>query len=198
MFGWDLSRIFAIKCLLHVFPFRLLILFAMSITIILAYMIKVIEGPLFFLSMETQFYHNDFRSFSNCLWYTLITMATVGYGDYVPKTNLGRLIGVLTSFTGTMFMSLMIISIQQSLELSTMEAKTVDFVDRMTYKGNIKHKASFFFLHTFQYLVAKNKYLRELNKSNRDVEKLKKYKNELKKCMYTRISFRKKFGKMIQ
>ena len=35
------------------------------------------------------------RSFGDALWYSLITITTVGYGDLSPVTPLGRLIGVL-------------------------------------------------------------------------------------------------------
>lgn len=32
-------------------------------------------------------------SFPDALWYSLVTMTTVGYGDVVPQTGLGRVIG---------------------------------------------------------------------------------------------------------
>ena len=34
-------------------------------------------------------------SFSDALWYSLVTMTTVGYGDVVPQTGLGRVIGCI-------------------------------------------------------------------------------------------------------
>jgi hypothetical protein len=37
---------------------------------------------------------------SDALWYSIVTMSTVGYGDQYPVTNLGRLIGTLVIILG--------------------------------------------------------------------------------------------------
>ena len=34
------------------------------------------------------------------LWWTIVTMTTVGYGDYVPTTTSGRLLAVVLMFLG--------------------------------------------------------------------------------------------------
>ena len=36
----------------------------------------------------------------DALWWAIVTMTTVGYGDYYPVTSLGRLTGVVVMFTG--------------------------------------------------------------------------------------------------
>ncbi len=38
---------------------------------------------------------SDIQSFSDALWYSLVTLTTVGYGDMVPSTKTGRVIGVI-------------------------------------------------------------------------------------------------------
>ena len=44
---------------------------------------------------------NMFYSIPDALWFNMITMSTIGYGDLYPKTMLGMLIGAVS--TGTIF-----------------------------------------------------------------------------------------------
>jgi hypothetical protein len=193
MFGGDLNRIFALRCIVTVNPFSTLAIFCLSTTLIFSYLMKIIEGPVYAISPYSQQYNNDFRYILNCFWYTLVTMTTVGYGDYVPYTNLGRFVGIIIAFTGTLFVAVLIICLQQSLSLNEVEKKTVNFVDRVANKEELKVYASHYYLNTHYYVKAKNKYLNELNSQNGDINKLKTLKRELKDRMYNRLTTRKNF-----
>lgn len=43
---------------------------------------------------------SQFRSIPDTFYYTIITMVTVGYGDYVPRTVIGRILGSFCAFSG--------------------------------------------------------------------------------------------------
>lgn len=45
-------------------------------------------------------------SFDEALWYAIVSMTTVGYGDFVPKTAVGRLFGTLLVLGGFTLLSL--------------------------------------------------------------------------------------------
>jgi voltage-gated potassium channel len=47
----------------------------------------------------------DFPTFGDALWWSVVTVATVGYGDIVPTTTEGRLVGAGLIIFGVTFLS---------------------------------------------------------------------------------------------
>lgn len=58
----------------------------------------------------------DFSKYSNCFWCIVITMTTVGYGDFFPRTIPGRIVIFFTSITGVTLVSLLVVAIADNLE----------------------------------------------------------------------------------
>jgi voltage-gated potassium channel len=57
------------------------------------------------------FASNEFDSLWDSIWWAVVTVTTVGYGDFYPTTVQGRLIGILLMFVGIGFLSLLTASI---------------------------------------------------------------------------------------
>jgi len=51
---------------------------------------------------------SPFSSLFNSLWWTMVTVSTVGYGDMYPATLAGKLFGILVIISGVLFNSLII------------------------------------------------------------------------------------------
>ena len=63
--------------------------------------ILVLEfGSLWILDVEQNAPGANITTASDALWYTIVTISTVGYGDRYPVTNEGRVIGSLIIIVG--------------------------------------------------------------------------------------------------
>ncbi len=63
-----------------------------TITIVILIYIGLIELLLYFENFDKS---SDLNTFLEGIWYTTVTIAGVGYGDYVPVTPFGKVVGYL-------------------------------------------------------------------------------------------------------
>lgn len=72
-----------------------------ALIILLLMGILVLEfGSLAILNAESKSPNANIKTGSDAVWYTLVTISTVGYGDRYPVTNPGRLIGSIIIIVG--------------------------------------------------------------------------------------------------
>lgn len=65
-----------------------------------ATMLLVVFGALTVLLVETPNPESPINTAEEALWWAIVTVTTVGYGDYYPVTNLGRVVAVLLMVCG--------------------------------------------------------------------------------------------------
>jgi voltage-gated potassium channel len=68
----------------------------------------------------------DFHTLGDALWWALVTLATVGYGDIVPHTAWGRLVGAVVIVVGVTFLSLLTATITSYFVSSDQAARAAD------------------------------------------------------------------------
>jgi len=60
------------------------------------------------------------------VWYIMITMTTVGYGDYYTHTTFGRLIAILVMIWGAFINSLILVAMQITSEFTVQESESFE------------------------------------------------------------------------
>ena len=60
----------------------------------------------------------EFNDFGSALWWGVVTLTTVGYGDIVPDTEKGRIAGVFLMFTGIATLGLISATLASLFRLS--------------------------------------------------------------------------------
>ena len=80
--------------------FRELCLLAFFLTIA----VIIFSSLIYYAEKETN--GANFTSIPSAFWWSVITMTTVGYGDVVPNTNVGKLIGALCAICGVLVIAL--------------------------------------------------------------------------------------------
>jgi len=122
MSGSEASYLFSLKALMKKKPYTVLLTSLVLSVALFGFTLRIFERPLSEASGQ------NFDAISNSFWVTLITMTTVGYGDFFPKSNTGRLVGIIIAFWGVLFVSLFVVTLTNLLELKGGEKKSYELL----------------------------------------------------------------------
>ncbi len=70
---------------------------------------------------ETHFGGDAKKGIGDGIWWSVVTMTTVGYGDKVPRSVVGRIIATIWIFSGVILVSVFIATITSTLTVSQLE-----------------------------------------------------------------------------
>ena len=77
----------------------------------------------------------DLEDLTNVIWFTIITMTTVGYGDIYPRSLTGRIIVVVLIIWGSVIVSLIIVVLTNSLTMVMSERRALTVLNRLDLKS---------------------------------------------------------------
>ena len=111
--GFSANTRFCFKCYLSKYPALTVISTLLTSIFILSYILRIAEKPFFKA-------YKGWADYSplNSIYMVIVTMTTVGFGDYVPYTTLGKIITMLTALWGAFIISLLIVSVNAIFTLS--------------------------------------------------------------------------------
>ncbi len=70
--------------------------------------------------------HKDFASVGDGIWWAIVTLATVGYGDIVPHTAWGRVVGAVVIVVGVTFLSFLTATVTSMFVSADQEKLTAE------------------------------------------------------------------------
>lgn len=110
MYGARPGIIFCIRCVFKDSPFAFVITLFLTSVVFFSFLFRVAEYQIYSESALT--------IYGNMAWMTVITMTSVGYGDYTPKTPIGRLIGAICVTWGVLIVSVMVVVLTNALSMN--------------------------------------------------------------------------------
>lgn len=93
--------------------------------------------------LNPQNFRTGWAGFWDGIWWSVVTMTTVGYGDKTPQSRGGKIVALVWMFSGLLFISGLTASVASSLTVDRLASDVSDlsdFKDRMI--GSVKHSSS--------------------------------------------------------
>lgn len=104
---------FGAKSVFNAYPLHSLLILFLSMVVVFSQMLSLSEKI-----------DPKFANFENVVWCIIITMGTIGYGDYYPTSYLGRAIAFAAAISGIIMASLLILTLSEYLTMSSRESKS--------------------------------------------------------------------------
>lgn len=139
---------FAFKSELKYRPFSMLIIIFVSVVIAFGFVLRTfeyfaIESGTEYSSLKGNGNDQDYlKDFVNSIWNTIVTMTTVGYGDFVPNENFGRFLNIISCITGLLLVSVIVVSLAIISEFSEDEKKAYSIVKKLNADKNVILKSA--------------------------------------------------------
>jgi hypothetical protein len=131
--------------------------------------------------------NQNWRYHWNAMWCVFVSMTTVGYGDFYPKTHLGRFIVIIACIVGIYFVSMMMVFMTEKSILNESEQKAYKLITRLKLRKEITDIQSHIVCHSIKMaLLRKQKANREIDDKEFDI----KY-NYQKRCIIKWIDEKK-------
>ncbi|CDW84960.1 small-conductance calcium-activated potassium channel protein [Stylonychia lemnae] len=165
IYGADATNTFALKSLMIEYSWLITLASMMICLFVLSYTIRLFERQL-----QNNFYH-----ITTSMWYVLITMTTVGYGDVYAYSHAGRAITVVCAFVGVLIVSLFVICLMNILKFDYSQEKSFNLLQRLKHKDILRIYAVGMLASTYKIKILRRKILERKN-----TDKDKELRHELR------------------
>ena len=113
-YGFESGVFYTIKCLMVINAEKTVLYIFFSTILFFAYVVRIFEVP-YYREIGNPVFDNYFNS----IWFTVITLTTIGYGDIAPVTHLGRCVTIILALWGALLLSLLVVTVSNIFLLDT-------------------------------------------------------------------------------
>lgn len=132
------SIFFALKADVKYRPYLLLAPVFLAVVMVIGFIVRSLERP--YVSEYKSAL--DFEYITNTWWMTVVTMATVGYGDGYPSTHLGRFVMIIAALIALVVISLYVVTLTIGTNLSKEEYAAYYAIKKMKAETYVAEKAA--------------------------------------------------------
>ena len=124
IYGCDANTYFALKAMMKENPYKVLGVSILVSLLMMSYQLRLFERKV----------NSAFNNITTAMWYMIITMTTIGYGDYAAQSHMGRFIVILIAFWGVFYVSLFVVALNNMLNFSSPQNKAFMLLTRLSAK----------------------------------------------------------------
>eukprot|EP00347_Sterkiella_histriomuscorum_P003133 403365464 len=182
IYGIDATNSFALKSIMIDYSWLITAVSAMISLFILAYSIRLFERQL-----QQNFYH-----ITTSMWYVLITMTTVGYGDVYAMSHAGRAIAIICAFIGVMIVSMFVVCLYNILQFDQSQEKSFNLLERLQLKDFLRIYAVGMLASTYKIKILR----RKIREARHNYELDRKLRHQLKMLKRQFQNYQQNFQKI--
>lgn len=185
MNGGSASKLFVLRCMMQSSPYTIVGLFLLLGVLSGAFSIRIFERPV------REYTSMDFSNYANAIWYCLVTISTVGYGDYYAVTLPGRVIAFAVCLWGVVTVAVMILFVSRLLKFGSGEDNALAILQRLEFKEEMRAAAANVLTTGLRYCLAAKRHPETLPKYRHLIGKFRRFVSEFEKM---RVSQRKLYN----
>lgn len=126
--GFEATFSFKLKAFYKEFPQLFFFTIGLTAVLTFGFIVRVWERPYFEFALSEPFY--DFRYLGSSVWYVLMGMTTVGYGNIVASTPKGRLFIMFAILVGSFLLATLVGILLNLKELTSNESDTIGQIEQ--------------------------------------------------------------------
>lgn len=133
----EVGLFFSIKCYILTKPYKFLIMSFIGSMVVFPFMILTFERPIASISTN-----RDLESWLDSIWFCIITMTTIGYGDRTPFTQPARFTVLFLMIWGAVWNAIFISTVFPIITLNEDEFKAFNLFERTNKRQDLEEVAS--------------------------------------------------------